>query len=109
MLLCLLLLLTSRVNFHSQVFGGAIKPGFRNLSANNNKIKYHLQYEAGSSPSNSTRQGQAIVDSNISKQAYIQGIDDDFLLAGIITLIGGIPIIFLHTKKSKIKNLPANE
>ena len=47
--------------------------------------------------------------SNLNKQAYIQGINDDFLLAGIITLIGGIPIIFLHTKKSKIQNLPANE
>jgi DHA2 family multidrug resistance protein len=48
--------------------------------------------------------------SNLSKQAYIQGIDDDFLLAGLITLIGGIPIIFLHTKKSKhTHNIPAHE
>jgi DHA2 family multidrug resistance protein len=50
------------------------------------------------------RQGQALLLSNLNKQAYIQGINDDFLLAGIITLIGGIPIIFLHTKKLKIQN-----
>ena len=56
-----------------------------------------------------SRQSQALLLSNLSKQAYIQGIDDDFLLAGIITLIGGIPIIFLHTKKLKNKNLPAHE
>jgi DHA2 family multidrug resistance protein len=100
--------LTSRVNFHSQVFGGAIKQGSEVYQQTTAKIKSHLQYEAGSSPSNSIRQSQGIMLSNLSKQAYIQGIDDDFLLAGIITLIGGIPIIFLHTKKSK-KNIPAHE
>jgi DHA2 family multidrug resistance protein len=72
-------------------------------------MKYYLQYEAGSSPADANRQSQALLLSNLNKQAYIQGIDDDFLLAGIITLMGGIPIIFLHTKKLKIKNLPANE
>jgi MFS transporter, DHA2 family, multidrug resistance protein len=102
-------LLTTRVNFHSQVFGGAIRSGSEVYQETTAKIKHHLQYEAGSSPSSTTRQSQAILLSNLSKQAYIQGIDDDFLLAGLITLIGGIPIIFLHTKKSKIKNLPANE
>jgi DHA2 family multidrug resistance protein len=102
-------LLTSRVNFHSQVFGGSIKPGNEVYQQTTAKIRSHLQYEAGSSPSGSTRQSQAMLLSNMSKQAYIQGIDDDFLLAGLITLIGGIPIIFLHTKKSKNKNIPAHE
>ena len=102
-------LLTSRVNYHAQVFGGAVKPGSEIYQKTMNKMKYHLQYEAGSSPSNTSRQSQALLLSNMNKQAYIQGIDDDFLLAGIITLIGGLPIIFLHTKKLKIQKLPANE
>jgi DHA2 family multidrug resistance protein len=72
-------------------------------------MKYHLQSDVGSSPANAAKQSQYLFLSNLNKQAYIQGIDDDFLLAGIITLIGGIPIIFLHTKKTKIKNIPANE
>ncbi len=102
-------LLTTRVNFHAQVFGGAVKPGSEIYKQTTAKIKYYLQDEAGSSPAISTMQSQALLLSNLSKQAYIQGIDDDFLLAGIITLIGGIPIIFLHTKKLKNKNLPAHE
>jgi DHA2 family multidrug resistance protein len=72
-------------------------------------MKYYLQYQSGSSPSNSSRQSQALLMSNLTKQAYIQGVNDDFLLAGIVTLIGGIPILFLHTKKSKTQNLPVNE
>jgi len=102
-------LLTTRVNFHAQVFGGAVKPGSEIYKQTTAKIKYYLQDEAGSSPAISTMQSQSLLLSNLSKQAYIQGIDDDFLLAGIITLIGGIPIIFLHTKKLKNKNLPAHE
>ena len=102
-------LLTTRVNFHAQAFGGAVKPGSEIYKQTTTKIRYHLQNDAGSSPASSTMQSQALLLSNLSKQAYIQGIDDDFLLAGIITLIGGIPIIFLHTKKNKNKNLPAHE
>jgi DHA2 family multidrug resistance protein len=102
-------LLSSRVMYHAQVFGDAIKPGSEIYQQTISKMKYHLQYEAGSSSADATRQSQALLLSNLNKQAYIQGIDDDFLLAGIITLIGGIPVFFLHTKKTKIQNLPANE
>ena len=72
-------------------------------------MKYHLEYQAGSSPSMAAKQSQALMYSNIGRQAFIEGINDDFLLAGIITLIGGIPIIFLHTKKSKNQNQPVHE
>lgn len=102
-------LLTSRVGYYGQVYGQAVKPGSEIYQQTMQKMKYHLQYEAGSSPSNTQRLSQGLLLSNLNKQAYIQGINDDFLLAGIITLIGGIPIFFLHTKKNKIQNIPANE
>ena len=102
-------LLTARVSFHVQDFGGAVKQNSEVFQTTVNNIKYHIQHDAGSSPSGSTRQSQAMVLSNLNKQAYIQGINDDFLIAGILTLIGGIPIFFLHTKKIKIQNLPSNE
>jgi DHA2 family multidrug resistance protein len=102
-------LLTTRVSYHAQVFGSAVKPGSEVYQQTMKNLKYHLQYDAGSSPVNATRQSQALLLSNLNKQAYIQGINDDFLLAGIITLMGGIPIIFLHTKKSKTQNIPSHE
>ena len=102
-------LLTTRVNYHVQVFGGAVNSGSVAYHQTINKMNFHIQHEAGSSPAEANRQSQALLLSNLNKQAYIQGINDDFLLAGLITLLGGIPIIFLHTKKSKNQNLPANE
>jgi DHA2 family multidrug resistance protein len=102
-------LLTSRVSYHSQVFGAALKSDSEVYHQTVNKMKYRIQYDAGSSPADAARQSQALLLSNLGKQAYIQGINDDFLLAGIITLIGGIPIIFLHTKKLKTPNIPVHE
>jgi DHA2 family multidrug resistance protein len=102
-------LLSTRVNYHAQVFVGAIKPGSEIYQQTVTKIKFHLQTEAGSSPANAAKQSQYLLMSNINKQAYIQGIDDDFLIAAMITFIGGIPIIFLRTKKTKTENIPSNE
>jgi len=102
-------LLTTRASFHGQVFGGAVKPGSEIYQKSLNNMKYHLEYQSGSSPGNAAKQSQALMFQNIGRQAFIEGINDDFLLAGIITLIGGIPIIFLHTKKIKNHNLPAND
>jgi DHA2 family multidrug resistance protein len=102
-------LLTTRISYHNQVFGGEIRQNSEIYQKTISNLKYHLQYEAGSSPSNSTRQGQALLMSNLSKQAYIEGINDDFLLACLITLAGGIPVFFLHTKKNKTQNIQAHE
>jgi MFS transporter, DHA2 family, multidrug resistance protein len=102
-------MLTTRITYHSQIFGAEVKPNSEVYQQTIGRMKYHLQYEAGSAPSGTTRQGQALLMSNLTKQAYIQGVNDDFLLAGIVTLIGGIPIFFLHTRKLKEQKIPLNE
>jgi DHA2 family multidrug resistance protein len=102
-------LLTTRVNFHVQEYGGSIKPESEIYQQTVNKIKFHVQHDAGSSPSASVRQSQMMIISNLNKQAYIQGINDDFLIAGFLTLLGGVPIFFLHTKKSNNQITPKHE
>ncbi|HLN56745.1 MAG TPA: DHA2 family efflux MFS transporter permease subunit [Bacteroidales bacterium] len=98
-------LLTTRVIYHNQIFSSQVNQHseeYRNTISN---IRFHVQHNAGSTSSDGMRQSQAILMQNIAKQSYIEGINDDFLLAGIITLIGGIPVFFLHTKrKTKAKN-----
>ena len=42
--------------------------------------------------------------SNVSSQAFIQGINDDFLLAAGITMLGFIPIMLLKSKKKSTQN-----
>jgi DHA2 family multidrug resistance protein len=94
-------LLTTRVAYHGQMYGESIQPKSEIFQRTVSNLKTSIQYNAGTSPANATKLSQTAILTNLSKQAYVQGINDDFLIAGIITLIGGIPIFFLHTKKSK--------
>jgi DHA2 family multidrug resistance protein len=102
-------LLTSRVSYHSQQFGGQVSLNSEVYQQTSRNIRYHLTHDSGSSPGDATRQGQYLIMSNLTTQAYIQGIDDDFLLAGAITLTAVFPILFLRTKKSKNETIPIQE
>jgi DHA2 family multidrug resistance protein len=95
--------LSSRVNYHSQMYSQAIQPKSQIYTNTTNHLTYQMEHNLGSSYSNAAKQGQLVVIANVNKQAYIQGIDDDFLIAALITLVGAIPILLLVAKK---KNIP---
>jgi len=96
-------ILTARVSYHAERYGQAMQsdsPVFQQVS---HHLTTYITHNAGSSYSDAIKQGHYVLLSNVSKQAFIQGVDDDFLLSAIITLIGGIPVVLLHTKKKKEK------
>lgn len=95
-------LLTARINFHSQLYGESIQIKSQQYQLTTTKLNYYIQHIAGSSPINAAKQSQMLIVSDVSRQAYIQGIDDDFLIATIITILGGLPILLLRVKKKKI-------
>lgn len=94
-------LLTSRYNYHSQIYSESIQPASQEYVSTTMKLNNHLRYDAGSAPGVAARQSQALIASSINRQAYIQGIDDDFLVAAGITLVGGIPVLLLAGRKRK--------
>lgn len=94
-------LLTTRVNFHNQIYGSAINinsPTYTNVSSG---LKHFLMYETGSSVAAAQGQSQYMVMSQVSKEAFIQGVDDDFMVAAFITIIGGLPILWLHVRRKQ--------
>ena len=97
-------LLITRVSYHTEMFGESVNPRSETYQAVSAKVKQQLIYNSGSTPSTAARQSQAIIVGQLNKESYIQGIDDDFLVAGLFTLIGGIPVLFLRVKK---KTLPS--
>ena len=99
--------LTTRVNYHTQMYGESVQLDSQTLRNVTTHISYYLEKNAGSSRQKAQLQSRAIIASNLGNQAFIQGIDDDFLIAAIITVLGGIPVFFLHSKK-KLKNLYTN-
>ncbi|MEI6554121.1 MAG: DHA2 family efflux MFS transporter permease subunit [Paludibacter sp.] len=95
--------LTSRVNFHAQVYGGAIQSGSQVFQNTTRNIATYITHNAGSSYATALKQSQSILMSNVSSQAFIEGINDDFLLAAGITMLGFIPILMLKSKKKTIQ------
>ena len=92
-------LLTSRVNFHAQMYGGAVQAGSQAFQSATRNMAYYIQQHGGGSFATAMKQGQSLLMSNVSSQAYIQGIDDDFLIAALITMLGFIPILLLKSKR----------
>jgi hypothetical protein len=39
---------------------------------------------------------------HVNVQAFIQGVDDDFFLAAVISLLGFIPILLSQSKKKSV-------
>lgn len=91
--------LTARVNFHSQMYGDAIQSGSQAFQGVTRNMAYFIQQHGGGSFTTALKQGQSILMSNIGTQAFIQGVNDDFLIAALISLLAFIPIILLKSKK----------
>jgi DHA2 family multidrug resistance protein len=92
-------LLSTRMNYHAQVYSQAIdpvSPTYKNVTRN---MSNYIQHNAGASQANAAKLTQTAIISQVNKEAYIQAIDDDFLIAGIITFIGIIPVFWLHNRK----------
>lgn len=101
-------LLTARVRFHTEIYGASLN----STSAIFNKIThqgaFQIQHILGSNLATANKQVQYLISTHIFKQAYIQGIDDDFLIASIITVLGIVPLLWLHAKKKKSIEKPTH-
>jgi MFS transporter, DHA2 family, multidrug resistance protein len=97
-------LLTTRVAYHTQQFGRDANANSIAFQQTGRNLRNHLTHNAGSSPADAAKQSQYLVMSHVATQSYIEGINDDFLIAGALTFLGLFPIFFLHTKKSKSEN-----
>jgi DHA2 family multidrug resistance protein len=98
--------LTTRINYHTQMYSEAVEMDSQIFSNVSKNLSYFAERHVGSPKPKAELQGRILISSNLRNQAYIQGIDDDFLIAAAITLVGGIPVLFLHSKKKldKLRN-----
>jgi len=94
-------MLTARVNFHAQIFGGSIQPNSQAFRNTISSISNYIQHNAGSSAAMAAKQSQSVLMSHVSSQAFIEGINDDFLIAAGITALCFIPILMMKKKKKQ--------
>ncbi|MGC9151992.1 MAG: DHA2 family efflux MFS transporter permease subunit [Microbacter sp.] len=95
-------LLTARVSFHSQVYGESVLPRSQEFHNVIHGLTFFAQQHVGSGFVTAMKQAEYLLISNISNQAFIQGVNDDFLMAALITIMGVLPVIVLKTKKKNM-------
>lgn len=94
-------MLTRRIIFHNALNGEAVDQ----YSAQFKSLQYGLQNFAkqatGGNAAEISAKAKALIGQHVASQSFVQAINDDFLLAGALTLLCILPILFLKIKKKK--------
>jgi len=93
---------TYRQTFHGAMYGQEIDPG----SPIFDKAQMHLQHAAstifGVDWTDAAEQARQVLLENINKHVFVQAIDDNILIAGLITFFSCIPLFFIRTGGVKL-------
>jgi DHA2 family multidrug resistance protein len=94
-------LLTRRVIFHTQAYSQAINSSSSTYKSMLYNLQHFVQHSVGGAGKEVIERANALIVQNLANQAFIQGINDDFLVGAIITATLIIPIFFLKVGKKK--------
>ncbi len=92
-------LLTERMKFHKQIYGEQLditSPAYHQAMTH---LKEFIMQTAGGNLLTATIQSRSLLFKNIVSQAFVQGINDDFLIGAILTILLVIPLLLLKTGK----------
>jgi DHA2 family multidrug resistance protein len=96
-------MLTRRTIHHMAAYGQAADPHspiFENISRS---MQGYIQHSVGGTIADAAVKAKALLASHVAQQSFVQAVDDDFLLASVITFVGLIPIFFLRRIKKEHK------
>jgi DHA2 family multidrug resistance protein len=96
-------LLTNRTTFYTNIYGASIDRSSPVVINMLHSLKFFAAQSIGGDAALSAMRAQALMAYQVSQQAFVSAIDDDFFLAALITAICIIPVIFLKKSKKKIK------
>ncbi len=94
-------LLTDRTIFHTTMYGQSVSPASPVVQNVLLGLKNFSQHAVGGTLSLSAMRAEALLGYQISQQAFVSAVDDDFLVAAAITILCLVPILFLRYKKRK--------
>jgi DHA2 family multidrug resistance protein len=100
-------LLTQRITFHHDINGSGANITSPLFMQTQHAIQMHAQTVSGMSVSNAIAAGKAVIASQISMQSYVQGINDDFLVAAFCTIICIFPVLLLNNPRKHKQDIRA--
>jgi DHA2 family multidrug resistance protein len=92
-------LLTRRTIFHAAVYGEQLNSGSDAFKQTIVHLQHFALNATGGTMGQTAAKAQAMIFSFVEKQAFIQGIDDVFYVAGIVIFLSIIPVAVLRVQK----------
>jgi MFS transporter, DHA2 family, multidrug resistance protein len=94
-------LLTRRVILHTSLYSQAVNQNSATYKHIIYGLNSYVQNSVGAAGNEVIARSKALIAQNLTSQAFVQGITDDFLAGAIITLFILIPLFFLKYHKRK--------
>lgn len=95
-------ILTQRTNYHTQRYSEALNYTGEVYRQSIDKLSNFAEQTAGASSLNASSLAEQMINKHLELEAYIGGINDDFFVASVITLLSLLPIFWLYRVK-KVK------
>ena len=102
-------ILTRRTIYHAATYGEQVNAYSDTFKHTITRLQSWASYGAGSSAAEALAQAKAQVGLFVANQAFIQAIDDVFLLAGIIVVVGVIPLFMIRTNRAGARGRPGQK
>ena len=88
-----------RVIFHTAMLGQSVDASSPVVHSTLFGLQTRAVAQAGSTVGTAAAQAKALLFGYLANTAFVRAIDDCFLIAGLITLVGVVPIIVLRSRK----------
>jgi DHA2 family multidrug resistance protein len=89
-------ILTSRISYHTAVYGGTIDPSTPQYASLMRSLGTFVSQSAGGTVRDVTSRASFILQSNIAKQAFVSAVNDNFILAALSTIGCIVLVLFLR-------------
>lgn len=100
-------ILTQRTIFHMSIYSQQANPYSDTFNETIIRIQHFVTAKAGTVGAAAMHKAQALIASFMSTQAFINAVDDVYLIAGIVILASAFPILI--TRSRKVKFAPENK
>jgi DHA2 family multidrug resistance protein len=96
-------ILTRRTIYHTSTYGQQVDAYSDTFKQTVMNMQSWAQHVAGNTASAALTKAKAQIGMFIANQAFIQAVDDVFLLAGVIVLLGVVPLFLIRTHKVRAR------
>ena len=102
-------ILTRRTIYHAATYGEQVNAYSDSFKQTVIRLQSWAMHGAGNPAGAALAKAKAQIGMFVANQAFIQAVDDVFLLAGVIILIGVVPLFVIRVHKVGIRGRPAGK